>query len=328
VTSLRYLSRKDALAAGAGDWRAALEDVRLTTALFAQDKAGMVAECVLPIGADPREKAYGLPAFVAGDYDAAGLKWTVHRSAPEGDLPSIVSTTFINRLHDGRPLGIVESALLTRMRTAAVSALAMETLLLSPPETVAILGAGAQATAHLDMLRVLFPSVRRVQVWSRNPARRDAMLAAVSQQAGLIVCAADSPDSAVCGAETVLCCTSSPEPLLTASAVRPGRLIIQVGFHEIAFDAIQASDFVAVDLWGDFADRSAKSLFQMYRAGLFTPDRVSADLVGLVVEGLRPPAGAATYFSSFGLNLFDIAIASRVIRHAEEADIGTMLPFP
>jgi ornithine cyclodeaminase len=327
VVSLRYLSREDAFAAGAGDWRAALADVRAAVALFAQDKAGMVAECVLPMGADPREKAYGLPAFVAGDYDAAGLKWTVHRATLQRDLPSIVSATFINRLRDGRPVGVVESAFLTRMRTAAVSALAIQTLLARPPETAALLGAGAQAATHLDMLHALFPSVRRVQVWNRDPARRDAMLAGVSRRTGAVLSAADRLDLALDGAEAVLCCTSSREPLLDASAVRPGRLIVQVGYHEVAFDAIEATDYVAVDLWGDFAITSAKSLFQMYRAGQFTPDRVAANLVGLVVEGRRPPAGASTYFSSFGLNLFDIAIAARLLKCAEKAGIGTVLPF-
>ena len=327
MISLRYLSREDVLAAGIGDWGAALADVRATVALFAQDKAGMVAECVLPMSADPREQAYGLPASVAGDYDAAGLKWTVHRAAPRGDLPSIVSATFINRLRDGRPIGVVESAFLTRMRTAAVSALAIETLLATPPQTAALLGAGAQAAAHLDMLNALFPSVRRVRVWNRDPVRRDAMLAAVSPRTGITLSAADHLDFALDNADTVLCCTSSPKPLLDASAVRPGRLIVQVGYHEVSFDAIAASDYVAVDLWGDFAERSAKSLFQMYRAGRFTPDRVAANLVELVVEGRRPPEGASTYFSSFGLNLFDIAIAARLLKHAEEADIGTVLPF-
>jgi ornithine cyclodeaminase len=327
MLSLRYLSRVDALAAGAGDWRLALADVRAATALLKQGKAGMVAESVLPMGADPREKAYGLPAFVGGDYDAAGLKWAVHRAAPLGDVPSITSATFVNRLSNGRPVGLVESALLTRMRTAAVSAIAIETLLAMPPKTATILGAGVQARAHLDMLQALFPSLKTIYIWNRNRERRDAMLANVPMRDSVSITAQDGLDAALDGAEIVLCCTSSPEPLLDVSAVRPGRLIVQVGYHELAFEAIEASDCVTVDLWGDFADKSAKSLFQMYRAKRFTPSQVAADLVGLVAEGWRPPAGASVLFSSFGLNLFDIALAARILRQAEIEGVGTVLPF-
>jgi ornithine cyclodeaminase len=224
-------------------------------------------------------------------------------------------------------VGLIESALLTRMRTAAVSAIAIETLLASPPFVATILGAGAQARAHLDMLQALFPSLKTINIWNRSRERRDAMLADFSAREGIAIAARDGLDAALDEAEIVLCCTSSPEPLLDVSVVRPGRLIVQVGYHEVEFEAIEASDCVTVDLWGDFADKSAKSLFQMYRAKRFTPSQVAADLVGLVVEGWRPPAGASVFFSSFGLNLFDIALAARVLKQAETEGIGTVLPF-
>jgi Predicted ornithine cyclodeaminase, mu-crystallin homolog len=327
MIGLRYLSRDGGLAAGAGDWQAAVADIRKVVALLADGHAGMEPESVMPMGVDPRNKAYGLPAWLRGDYDAAGLKWAVHRAEADVELPSILSATFVNRLSDGRPLGVVESALLTRMRTGAVSALAIETLLPRSPSTVTVLGAGAQAAAHVDMLRALFPSVAEIRLWNRSRARRDALIDMLAGGRGAPVRPFERLEDAVEGAEAVLTCTSSPEPLLGAWAVRPGRLIVQVGYHEVDFEAIDSSDHVVVDLWGEFAERSAKSLFQMYRAGRFAPQRVAADLAGLLVNGWRPPAGASLYFSSFGLNLFDIALAARVLRRADRDDIGTRLAF-
>lgn len=327
MITLRYLSRADALAAGAGDWHLALDDVRRATRLLRAGEAGMVAESIMPIGPDPRANAYGLPAHVGGTYDAAGLKWALHLPVASGDLPSITNTTFVNRLSDGRPIGLLESALLTRMRTAAVSAIAMEALLAQPPETVTILGAGAQARTHLAMVLTLFPSVSRINLWNRTRDHRDAMIAAQPARAGVRLVAHDDLAAALDGSAVVLTCTTAPEPLLGEAAVRPRRLIVQVGYHEVAFAAIAASDHVVVDLWGSFAAKSAKSLFQMYRAGQFAPDQVSADLAGLVVDGWRPPAGASVYFSSFGLNVFDIALAARVLATAEADDIGTVLPY-
>ncbi|MBL8701470.1 MAG: NAD(P)-binding domain-containing protein [Alphaproteobacteria bacterium] len=324
--SLRYLGRSEAIAAGAKAPDLAIADVRAVVALMRMGKAGMVPEAVLSMGADPRDKAYALPAFVAGDYDAAGLKWAVHRAGAAGDLPSITNATLVNRLSTGRPVGIVESALLTRMRTAAVSCLAIETLLPGPPRRVAILGAGAQAHTHLEVLSARFASIDSIRIWNRS-AETAAALAARAHAGSARVEPAASISAAIEDADVVLTCTNATEPLLDATAVRRGRLIVQVGYHEVAFAAIDASDVVACDLWGTFAATSAKSLFQMHRAGRFPADRIAADLASLVVDGWRPPMGASTYFSSFGLNVFDIALAARVLRRAEASSIGSILPF-
>ncbi|MCE7029334.1 hypothetical protein [Jiella avicenniae] len=327
MIAIRYLSRADVIAAGGADFRLAVEDVRAATRLLRAGEASMVAESVLPVSCDARENAYGLPASLGGAIDAAGLKWAMHRAAPLGDRPSITSATFVNRLSDGRPLGLVESALLTRMRTAAVTAVAMEMLPKGSIRSVAVLGAGAQARAHVEMVRALFPEVAEIRLWNRTAGRRDALLAEVFEGEDPALRPAETIRAAVEPADVVLCCTTSPEPLLGPDVVRAGRLVVQIGYHEVFFDAIDAFDHVVVDLWGDFADRSAKSLFKMYRAGRFEPGRVAADLAAVVVDGWRPPAGASVYGSSFGLNLFDIALAARVLRRAEAEGIGALLPF-
>jgi len=326
VSTIRHLSRKDAIEAGALDWAAAVEDIQATIRLLRSGEAGMVAESVMPLGADPRNKAYGLPAFVGGAYDAAGLKWTVHRAEPIGDLPSISSTTVINRLSDGAPVGSVESALLTRMRTAAVSAAAIKALKTDRIGSVALVGAGAHAQTHLDMLLSLFPGLETIHLWNRTRSHLDPLLATAGQGTATRILPHADWHEALADADVVICCTSAPQPFLDKSAVRPGRLIMQIGFHEVMFETIAATDLVTVDLWGDFAEKSAKSLFQMYRAGGFSPEQVAADLPALLVDGWKPPAEASLYFSSFGLNVFDIAFAARVLARANELNIGTLLP--
>lgn len=325
MSTIRHLSRKDAIEAGALDWAASVEDIKATIRLLRSGEAGMVAESVMPLGADPRNKAYGLPAFVGGAYDAAGLKWTVHRAEPIGDLPSISSTTTINRLSDGAPVGSVESALLTRMRTAAVSAAAIKALKPDSIRSVALLGAGAHAQTHLDMLLALFPGLDAIHLWNRTQSNLDPLTEQAGHGSTRILAHSDWRDALI-DADVVICCTSSPQPFLDGSAVRPGRLIMQIGFHEVMFETIAATDLITVDLWGDFAEKSAKSLFQMYRAGEFSPEQVAADLPTLLLDGWQPPADASLYFSSFGLNVFDIAFAARTLARANELNIGTLLP--
>jgi ornithine cyclodeaminase len=326
MRTIRHLSRTDAIAAGAMDWEAAIDDVTAALSLLRSGEAGMVAESVMSLGADPRNKAYGLPAFIGGAYNAAGLKWTVHRAEPIGDLPSISSTTIINRLTDGAPVGSVESALVTQVRTAAVTAAAIRGLKPNGVKSVALLGAGAHAKTHLDMLLDCYPSLSTITLWNRTRSHLDPLLAKAGSGVATRIAACETLAEALRDADVVICCTSSPQPFLDASAVRAGRLIMQIGFHEVLFETIAAIDLVTVDLWGDFAEKSAKSLFQMYRAGQFSAQRVAADLPAILLDGWQPPADASLYFSSFGLNVFDIAFAARLLRRADELNIGTLLP--
>ena len=317
---IRFLSGADVAAAGGLDLGAAEADIRAAAALWRAGAAEMPAETSVALGGSPQARAYALPARL-GEGDA-GLKWTAHRAGGDG-LPAIVSLTLVSDAATGLPVGLVESASLTATRTAAVSALALRHAASGPVRRVTLLGAGAQAAAHLRMLAALFPGLAALCCWNRSPARLRAMLA--GQALPWPVAQAESLDAAVAGADAVICCTAATVPILGASAVAPGRIVVQAGYHEVSFDAIDRADAVVVDLWGEWSRTSAKSLFQMHRAGRFPPSRVAADLPAVLLDGWRPPAGAAVYFSSFGLNLFDIALAGRVLRDAARQGIGTVL---
>ncbi|MCR9001281.1 ornithine cyclodeaminase [Rahnella perminowiae] len=321
----RYLSQQDVMTLGGTQAQAALDDIRDVVTLIRQQQAQMPSETHVTLGGD-RGKAYALPASVGGRFNAAGVKWTAHRPDAHDGLPQAMAMTLINRADNGLPLGLVESAALTATRTAAVSALALRHAAPRPVQHVLLLGTGVQAMAHLEMLRQLFPELKQVSWWSRSatvfaPDSENLPWPLIRFSNLQHACAQD--------AGAVITCTSAAEPLLGTEAIRPGRLVIQVGYHEVAFEAIARATRVVVDLWGDFCETSAKSLFQMYRAGKFSPDRVDADLTHLLLDGWRPAPDDSVYFSSFGLNVFDIALAARVLALAQQQGTGTLLPlFP
>ena len=321
----RYLNQRDVMALGGTQAQAALDDVRDVVTLMRQQQTQMPAETHVSL-AGARGKAYALPACVGGRFNAAGVKWTAHRPDAHDGLPQAMAMTLINRADNGLPLGLVESAALTAARTAAVSALALRHAAPRPVQRVLLLGTGVQATAHLDMLRQLFPDLQQVSWWSRSAS---AFAPDSDNLPWPLVRITGLPHACAQDIDAVITCTSAAEPLLGAEAIRPGRLVIQVGYHEVAFEAIALATKVVVDLWGDFCETSAKSLFQMYRAGQFSPDRVDADLSNLLLDGWRPAPDDSVYFSSFGLNVFDIALAARVLALAQQRGNGTLLPlFP
>ena len=315
---LRVLDEATVAQLGGGDVALALEDVKTVIRLMRLGEAQMPAENHIDLGT-PLGKAYALPARVGGIYNAAGVKWTAHRPQRPDVLPAALALTLINDAQSGIPRGLLASGALTAARTAAVSALALQLAAPRPVKRVLLLGAGLHAQAHLRMLQQLFPQLEQIGVWNRSPFKLSA-LREVQIETDLPLALAQPYDA-------ILTCTSADQPIVDATAVRPGRIIVQVGYHEVSFAAIKASSKVMVDAWGDFAQRSAKSLFQMFRAGEFREQDVAADLAALLLDNWRPQHDDSVYFSSFGLNVFDIALAARVLLAAEHDELGSLQPL-
>lgn len=317
----RYLNQQDVINAGGTDPHLAWLDVCDTVTLMRQGQAEMPSETHVSL-AGQRGKAYALPARVGGRFNAAGVKWTAHRPDADDGLPQAMALTLVNRADNGLPLGLVESGMLTAARTAAVSALALRYAAPREIKRVLVIGAGVQARAHLSMLSQLFSGLDCVNWWHRSATPLEVDFSTpwpLVQQTELFPL---SPEI-----DAIITCTSAAEPFLDTEAIRPGRLVVQVGYHEVSFAAIKQSSRVVVDLWGDFCNTSAKSLFQMYRAGEFSAGQVAADVANLLIDGWRPHEDDSVYFSSFGLNVFDIALASRVLNRAATTDAGSLLPL-
>jgi ornithine cyclodeaminase/alanine dehydrogenase-like protein (mu-crystallin family) len=87
-------------------------------------------------------------------------------------MPTHLATIELLDRATGQPLAIMDGRLITEMRTAAVSAVAVQTL--APgAKTLGILGSGVQARSHIEALRSrIQPAFREpgaVKIWSRNP---------------------------------------------------------------------------------------------------------------------------------------------------------------
>jgi ornithine cyclodeaminase len=323
---LRYLTARDVLALGGDSPQRALQDVIDVVHLMRSKATQMPAETHVDLAA-PRAKAYALPASVGGRFNAAGVKWTAHRPLPQDGYPLALTMTLINQADSGMPVGLVESGGLTATRTAAVSALALRFAAPRPAKRVLLLGAGVQAQAHLHMLKELFPELDGLTWWNRSTEKRDRLL----QDSGPLPWSVALPDTLEQALsqpfDALIACTSAAEPFLGPDVMQQGRIVLQVGYHEMSFDGIGKASKVVADLWGDFWQTSAKSLFQMVRAGQFSAEQLDADLTQLLIDHWRPSADDCVYFSSFGLNVFDIALAARLLQDAQQQEIGQLLPL-
>src|SRR6202451_3495297 len=77
------------------------------------------------------------------------------------------------RADTGEPLATMDGRLITEMRTAAVSAVAIDYLAPAEAKVLAILGSGVQARSHVAALRLVRP-FDEIRVWSPTPAHAHA----------------------------------------------------------------------------------------------------------------------------------------------------------
>ncbi|MDJ0904533.1 MAG: ornithine cyclodeaminase family protein [Woeseiaceae bacterium] len=142
----------------------------------------------------------------------------------------------------GRPLVTMDGGLITKMRTAAVTAAFVDAVAAPGVASLAVLGAGAQAESHLEALS-LVREFSDVRIWNRAPQRAAALADSVGGRAL-------SAEEAVRGADVVIAATGASEPVLSGDWIKAGATVASVGWSGpdgSELDAATMANTVIVD---------------------------------------------------------------------------------
>ena len=165
---------------------------------------------------------FAVMPVIAGEYMAVKTVTFYPGNAALGKHTHLAIVELLDR-NTGEAIAVMDGRLITEMRTAAVSAVAAQTLAPNA-KTLGILGSGIQARAHMEALRHINPSFRNpdsIRIWSRN-AEKSAALAA---ETGAI--AVPIEEAAAC--DVVVTVTSATQPVLHGKWLAPESLVIAVG---------------------------------------------------------------------------------------------------
>ena len=226
---------------------------------------------------------------------------------------------------DGALQAMIEADFMGAYRTGAASAGAARALAPTREATVAMLGAGWQAsTQALALSQVL--KIKQLRVFSRDPGRRTSFALEQQDHLGIDVIAAQTAEAAVRGADVLVTITTSSSPVLDAAWVEPHALVIAAGSNftqraEIPPALVARAQTVVVDQLGA-AQLESGDLVQANEAGQFEWDR--AVELGAVVAGKwkAPKTRGITLFESHGLALWDLAAGSAVVKAARERGVA------
>ncbi|KAA9165848.1 ornithine cyclodeaminase family protein [Amycolatopsis acidicola] len=221
----------------------------------------------------------------------------------------------------------LDGAAITRRRTAATSAVATRYLARADSRVLGLVGAGAQARAHLDAIRRVRP-IDQVVVWSRRQATA-ARFAEEMAEPGLRIDVAETPQDAVRPADIVCTLTPSRTPIVCGAWFPDGLHVNAVGapprpdHREIDTDAVTRSRLVLDSL--HTATHESGAIMIPLAAGALRAEDLTTEL-GDVVRGAktgRATATGITLFNSVGLPIQDMATARLVLDTTRAHGLGT-----
>ena len=220
-------------------------------------------------------------------------------NAAEG-LPTHMATIVLLNRATGQPLAVMDGRLITEMRTAAVSAVALEALAPPGAASLGILGSGVQARAHIEALRLARPALGDVRIWSRNPAHAGRLAAAAGARAVSIEEAA--------AADVVLTVTSSPRPVLRGCWLSPQALVLAVG--AVGAHLRELDDDAMLGCW--LAAESRIGVESESGDVVLSGAQVCAELGEILAGKIAAPARRRILFKSVGMAVEDLAAARLV----------------
>jgi ornithine cyclodeaminase/alanine dehydrogenase-like protein (mu-crystallin family) len=203
------------------------------------------------------------------------------------------------RADTGEPLATMDGRLITEMRTAAVSAVAIDHLACAEARVLAILGSGVQARSHVRALRGI-RTFTDIRVWSRSQDH-------AQQFASEIGARVTTAEQAVSGADVVLALTSSPAPILQGKWLSPQAMVCAIGAA-----TPDRRELDEETMRGAVVVESREAALKEAGDIVLAHAQVSAE-IGELLNGAQIERGdRAVVFKSVGIAVEDIAAAKLV----------------
>lgn len=297
----------------------ALKAARTAFLAHESGKGKMVPKLYLQV---PRGDFRAMPSLL-GPW--ACIKWiNVHPGNPKRGRPSIYGTVILNDAATGEPRAVMDGSLLTKMRTAAASALAARTLGRRDSRTLGVVGCGAQAPAQVEAFRHAF-RLREILLADRGPGKAETL----ARRLGPPARPATIEEAAGC--DLLVTVTPARGPVVRRQWVRPGTHISAIGAdgpgkQELDPALLRAAKVVVDD--PEQAEKGGEINVPVSR-GLYSIRRVHGTL-GQVLAGKRPGRTSRdeiTLFDSTGLALQDVALAAVIHGRARRKGLGREVDF-
>jgi alanine dehydrogenase len=243
-------------------------------------------------------------------------------------LPTIQGVIVLCDAENGTPLAVMDSRDITSLRTAAATAVAAKYLARADSRITTVCGCGTQGQVQLRALASVC-QIEAVFACDQIADRAERYASELAADLRVAITPVTDLSRAVRQSDICITCTTSEQPLLGLSDVKPGIFIAAVGAdnpqkHEI-HPLLMAKSKVVVDVLEQCAVMG--DLHHALEAGAMTVADVHAELGAVVAEKKagRESQEEIIVFDSTGMALEDVAAAAIVYEKAVRLGEGLRL---
>lgn len=223
---------------------------------------------------------------------------------------------------------------LTRIRTAATTALAGSLMCTAPQTEIALIGTGFEAVGHLRMFAHIWP-LKTVYAYSPSKERRETFAATMSAELKIDVVACETSREALAGRACVVLATKAKLPVIDGADFAPGAVVLSIGstrldLRELDDTTLARAAVVVVDDTSAVLSESADIAENITNGNLSNEHLLPLSRL-VDGEALPPLAGTRDLhvLKTVGTALQDLAMARAVFRSPETRgrarDIGNVL---
>ena len=271
-----------------------------------------------------------MPAYRGGEVPAYSIKAVcIFPGNPSRGLDTHQGVVVLFDGETGLPTAVLNASAVTAIRTAAVTGLATRLLASESAQTLALLGSGVQARAHVEALMHVRP-FRSVRIFSPNAEHAQALADASAHHSATFEVSPDAR-SAVDGADVVVTATSSHTPVLERDWLAPGTHVNAIGASVPSARELDTATVASSELFTDsrvsISNEAGEFRLAIEEGAITGLDHVRAELGELLI-GTHPGrsgAEAITLFRSLGIGVEDLAAAELAVANARRDGGGTQV---
>lgn len=254
----------------------------------------------------------------------------------EKGLPPFNGMLMIFDSATGIPLGVMDAAYITCMRTGAAGAVGAKALARKDSKTLFILGAGKQAIYQIAATLLLFPGLTKVYICDPlNPGNairfaaecKDTLKAEFNLECDSTAFdAAGDIAEAVGESDIIITITPARNPVIKKEWVKPGTHFSCIGADMEGKEEIDPLILKGARIFADDKAQCIRvgEMELAIKSGMITEDQVAGEL-GEVLSGKvkgRVSEDGITVFDATGLALLDLVTGRKAIDLANEKQLG------
>ncbi|MDB2372421.1 ornithine cyclodeaminase [Amylibacter sp.] len=232
-------------------------------------------------------------------------------------LPTVQGAMMVYEPITGELSAIIESKLITEIKTASDSILGAKLLARENSKHLLIIGAGTVAESLIYAYSKAFPDLEKITIWARNTEKAEILISKINGLSPTIETSDDIALSAFT-ADIISTATMAHEPVLKGKWVKPGTHIDLIG--AFTSDMREADDFL-MSSGSIFVDSRATTIEHIGELtipisnGIISKNDIKGDFYDLIPlsKGGRKSNDEITIFKNGGGAHLDLMIAKYLI---------------